>query len=325
MRPPGNRPCDDEKIPEGDQTSQAQSKVQLAVPARLFYTDHYSLPLPSGHKFPIRKYSLLRELLARDSACEFTAAPVANPKVICLAHDPAYVEAFLAGRLPAAVMRRIGFPWSEELVARTLASAGGTLSATEDALSRGWGGTLAGGTHHALYAEGAGFCVFYDIAIAIRKLQHEGRNMRAAVIDLDVHQGDGTAAMFRGDPQVFTFSMHGAGNFPFRKQESRLDVALPDGTGDEAYLERLSEALPQVLEFAPEIVFYQSGVDALASDRLGRLSLTAAGLQERDRRVFGICRSAGIPLVITLGGGYSEPIELSVESHANTFRLALKG
>jgi acetoin utilization deacetylase AcuC-like enzyme len=219
-------------------------------------------------------------------------------------------------------MRRIGFPWSPGLVERTLASAGGTLCATEDALSRGWGGTLAGGTHHALYAEGAGFCVFNDIAIAIRNLQQQGRIQRAAVVDLDVHQGDGTAAIFRGDPHVFTFSMHGAANFPFRKQESRLDIALPDETGDAAYLERLGAALPAVLGFTPEIVFYQSGVDALASDRLGRLLLTTEGLKERDRLVLGSCRAAEIPVVITLGGGYSEPIELTVEAHANTFRLA---
>jgi acetoin utilization deacetylase AcuC-like enzyme len=265
---------------------------------------------------------MLRELLARDGAFEFTPAPLASPATIALAHDPDYVQAFVEGRLPAAAIRRIGFPWSEEMVARTLASAGGTLCATEDALSRGWGGTLAGGTHHALYSEGAGFCVFNDIAIAIRNLQHSHRLKRASVIDLDVHQGDGTAAIFHGDPDVFTFSMHGAANFPFRKQESRLDIALPDGTGDDAYLAQLRTALPEVLKFEPEIVFYQSGVDALRSDRLGRLSLTHEGLKERDRFVLAACRTAGIPIVVTLGGGYSEPIDLTVEAHANTFRLA---
>lgn len=246
---------------------------------------------------------------------------MAEPAVIALAHDPAYVQAFIAGELTAAAVRRIGFPWSQGLVERTLASAGGTLCATEDALSRGWGGTLAGGTHHALYAEGAGFCVFNDIAIAIRNLQHHRRVKRAAVIDLDVHQGDGTAAILSADPDVFTFSMHGAANFPFRKQESRLDIALPDGIGDDVYLDRLRAALSQVVAFSPEIVFYQSGVDALASDRLGRLSLTTEGLKQRDRLVLEACRTAGIPVVITLGGGYSEPIELTVEAHANTFRL----
>jgi acetoin utilization deacetylase AcuC-like enzyme len=265
---------------------------------------------------------MLRERLERDSAFEFTPAPMADPATISLAHDPAYVRAFIEGSLQANATRRIGFPWSEALVDRTLASAGATLCATDDALQRGWGGTLAGGTHHALYAEGAGFCVFNDIAIAIRKLERDARVKRAAVVDLDVHQGDGTAAIFRTDPEVFTFSMHGAANFPFRKQESRLDIALVDGTGDEEYLANLFEALPHVFDFKPDIVFYQSGVDALATDRLGRLSLTSEGLQKRDRMVLEACRAAGIPVVITLGGGYSEPIELTVEAHANTFRLA---
>lgn len=266
----------------------------------------------------------MRELLQRSSEVrfEFTPAPLASPETVALAHDPCYVQAFVDGRLEPAAVRRIGFPWSQGLVERTLASAGATLGATRDALDRGWGGTLAGGTHHALYAEGAGFCVFNDIAIAIRKLQREARVRRAAVVDLDVHQGDGTAAIFSGDPDVFTFSMHGASNFPFRKQESRLDIALPDGTEDQEYLSRLNEALPRVLAFEPEIVFYQAGVDALESDRLGRLSLTPEGLKERDRVVLEVCRNRGIPLVVTLGGGYSEPLELTVEAHANTYRLA---
>jgi len=260
--------------------------------------------------------------LERDAAFEFTAAAMADPQIISLAHDPSYVRDFLDGTLDPRMMRRIGFPWSREMVARTLASAGGTLGATEDALDHGWGGTLAGGTHHALFAEGAGFCVFNDIAIAIRKLQVDGRVRRAAVVDLDVHQGDGTAAIFQGDPDVFTLSIHAAANFPFRKQESRLDIALADQTGDEEYLSRLSGVLPQVLDFRPEILYYQAGVDALASDRLGRLSLTHEGLRERDRMVLQACRASGIPVVITLGGGYGEPIEATVEAHANTFRLA---
>ena len=230
------------------------------------------------------------------------------------------MRAFLDGTLSAAAVRRIGFPWSREMVDRTLASAGATLAATRDALTVGWGGTLAGGTHHALYAEGAGFCVVNDIAVAIRKLQHDRGIGRAAVIDLDVHQGDGTAAIFQDDQRVFTFSMHGAANFPFRKQPSRLDIALRDGTEDDDYLRRLAQALPEVLAFAPEIVFYQAGVDTLASDRLGRLSLTSDGLAARDRMVFEACR--GIPFVVTMGGGYSEPIELTVEAHAQTYRLA---
>jgi acetoin utilization deacetylase AcuC-like enzyme len=267
---------------------------------------------------------MLRELLQSDATFDFTLAPLADPDTIGLAHEEDYVRAFVEGHLDAAAIRRIGFPWSQELVDRTLASAGGTLAATEDALLHGWGGTLAGGTHHALYAEGAGFCVFNDIAIAIRKLQRDAQLQRAAVIDLDVHQGDGTAAIFQGDPDVFTFSMHGAANFPFRKQQSRLDIALPDGTGDEPYLQHLADALPQIFEFRPEIVYYQSGVDALQSDKLGRLALTPEGLAARDRLVFDACRTARVPVVVTLGGGYSDPVELTVAAHAQTFRLAVK-
>jgi len=265
---------------------------------------------------------MLRELLERDCLFSFTPAQLADPATIALAHDPAYVRAFLDGTLDPRAMRRIGFPWSPAMVDRTLASAGSTLAATADALECGWGATLAGGTHHALYGEGAGFCVFNDIAIAIRKLQKDRRIARAAVIDLDVHQGDGTAAIFAADDNVFTFSMHGEGNFPFRKQASRLDIALPDGTGDQPYLERLCGALPEVAAFEPEIIFYQSGVDALATDRLGRLSLTPAGMMERDRLVFASCRELDVPVVVTLGGGYSDPIEATVEAHANTFRMA---
>lgn len=294
------------------------------LPAPLHYTDHFPLPLPEGHKFPIRKYRMLRDLLASDGTFHLLPAPLAAPEIIALAHDPAYVQSFLNGTLAPASIRRIGFPWSPEMVDRTLASAGSTLAAMEDALTRGWGGTLAGGTHHALYAEGAGFCVFNDIAIAIRKLQHENRIHRAAVVDLDVHQGDGTAEVFSTDHRVFTFSMHGASNFPFRKQSSRLDIALPDGTGDEVYLAHLRIALPEVLAFHPEILFYQAGVDALVTDRLGRLALTPEGLMARDEQVFEACRTAGIPVVVTLGGGYSDPVERTVEAHANTFRLAAK-
>jgi acetoin utilization deacetylase AcuC-like enzyme len=185
-------------------------------------------------------------------------------------------------------------------------------------------GGLAGGTHHAFRGEGSGFCVFNDIAIAILALREAGLARRAAVVDLDVHQGDGTAAIFEDDADVFTLSLHGANNFPFRKQRSSLDIELSDGTGDEEYLERLGPALCRVWEFEPEIVFYQSGVDGLATDRLGRLRLTHAGLGERDRMVFEALAERIIPAVLTLGGGYSEPIEETVNAHANTFKMAAK-
>jgi acetoin utilization deacetylase AcuC-like enzyme len=282
---------------------------------RLFYSDHHAIPLPPGHKFPARKYALLRARLAQDGVFEFEPAPFAEAAAIELAHDPAYVRGILDGTVDPRVMRRIGFPWSGQLVRRTLASVGGTLAATADALAGGFGGNLAGGTHHAFYAEGAGFCVFNDLAIAIRA---NGR--RAAVLDLDVHQGDGTAAIFENDRDVLTVSVHGENNFPFHKQRSGIDVALPDGTGDAEYLARLTEILPAIAEFQPEILFYQAGVDALAGDRLGRLRLSFSGLRQRDETIFDFVRKRALPIVVTLGGGYSDPIENTVEAHLNTFR-----
>ena len=260
-----------------------------------------------------------RERLAQDARFELKAAPLADRETVTLAHDPEYVDRVLGG---TADMRRIGFPWSEGLVRRTLASVGGTLAATMEALKSGVAGTLAGGTHHAFRDEGSGYCVFNDAAVAIHRLRRDGVVRRAAVIDLDVHQGDGTAHFFEDDRQVFTLSLHGKNNFPFRKQRSRLDIELADGTGDMEYLEALGRALPVVCEFRPEVVFYLSGVDALEADRLGRLALSLEGLKERDRRVMEAVQQWGVPLAITLGGGYAEPIELTVEAHANTFQTA---
>lgn len=292
------------------------------MPPRLFYTDHYALPLPDGHRFPIEKYRLLREALARDGTFTLEPAPLATREAIEQVHDPGYIEAFLSGTLDAGAIRRIGFPWSEGLVRRTLASVGSTLAATDEAMGRGWGGTLAGGTHHAFVAEGSGFCVFNDIAIAIRTLQRRHGLERIAVIDLDVHQGDGTAQIFAHDLRVLTLSVHCKSNFPLRKGQSRIDMELNAGVGDEEYLRVLERVLPQVLDFQPQAVFYQSGVDGLASDVLGHLDLTHAGLIDRDRLVMRCARELGVPFVITLGGGYSRPVEHTVEAHANTFRTA---
>src|SRR5579872_3596158 len=233
--------------------------MRVGTPRRLYYCDHHELPLPAGHKFPVQKYALLRQMLAADGCYQFEQAPFADPAIIRLVHDADYVQRFLDGTLTPSAMRRIGFPWSEGLVRRTLASVGGTLRAVADAMATGFGGNLAGGTHHAFRSEGSGFCVFNDIAIAIRK---SGR--RAAVVDLDVHQGDGTASIFEHDSAVLTVSLHGENNFPFRKQRSKIDVGFADGTGDEPYLAKLDEILTLVVEFGPEIIFYQSGVDALA-------------------------------------------------------------
>jgi acetoin utilization deacetylase AcuC-like enzyme len=290
----------------------------------LFYTDRYTLPLPEGHRFPIAKYRILRELLAADGHFRFELAPLADKEVIKLVHDPEYVEAFLSETLSQQAIRRIGFPWSEGLVKRTLASVGGTLAATREALANGWGGNLAGGTHHAFRGEGSGYCVFNDIAIAIEWLRSTGNMKRAAVIDLDVHQGDGTAQIFQDEADVLTLSLHCEVNFPFRKQQSKIDISLPEGIGDQEYLEALSKVLPRVFEFEPEIIFFQAGVDVLASDALGKLQLSPEGVKARDEQVISAVKNAGLPLVITIGGGYSKPIEFTAEAHANTYRTALR-
>jgi len=297
---------------------------KTASTPRLFYTDHHVLPLPPGHRFPIEKYRLLRELLESEGIFTLEPATLADLATIERIHDPEYVRAFVEGKLPDTAMRRIGFPWSEGLVTRTLASVGSTMAATREALAFGWSGTLAGGTHHAFRAEGSGYCVFNDIAVAIASLRAEPGIRRVAVVDLDVHQGDGTAEIFRDDPEVLTLSVHCKNNFPLRKQQSRIDVELDADAGDNVYLSKLTDVLPSVLAFSPEIIFYQSGVDGLAEDRLGKLSLTPAGLKERDRQVMKLAQAANIPLVITLGGGYADPIQLTVEAHANTFRTALE-
>ncbi len=290
---------------------------------RLFYTDHHAIELPPGHKFPMAKYRLLREALQRDGLYAMEPAPAAPLDLIQRVHDPAYVSAFVSGTLAPQAIRRIGFPWSPSLVARTLASVGGTLAATADALRTGYGGVLAGGTHHAFRAEGSGFCVFNDIAVAASSLLHDHGLQRIAIADCDVHQGDGTAQIFEHDPRVFTLSLHGRKNFPFRKQHSRLDVEFEDGTGDDEYLAALEASLEALFDFHPQAIFFQSGVDALACDRLGRLALTHEGLRRRDRLLLTLCHSRHVPVVVTLGGGYGSPIEATVEAHANTYRTAL--
>jgi acetoin utilization deacetylase AcuC-like enzyme len=291
---------------------------------RVFHCDRYRIALPPGHRFPMAKYTLLRErLLERGlvAAAELRESKPIDIGALRLAHTDAYVDAMIDGTLAPADERRLGFPWSEALVLRSRASVYGTVAAARQALEDGVAGNLAGGTHHAFADRGAGFCVFNDIAIAIRALQRERRIARAAVIDLDVHQGDGTAAIFEGDDSVFTLSLHGAKNFPFRKQRSRLDVELPDGCGDTEYLSKLEQQLGGALEGA-EIVFFQAGVDPLKEDTLGRLDLTLDGLRRRDRLVLEAAKARRLPIVLTLGGGYARPLELSIEAHAGTYREA---
>jgi acetoin utilization deacetylase AcuC-like enzyme len=272
------------------------------------------------------KYRLIREALLASGvlqADELIPAEPADPRVLLQVHTARWVEAVLENRLTEAEERRLGFPWSPELVVRSLASVGGTCAAAVRALDDGIGGNLAGGTHHAFPDHGEGYCVFNDIAVSIRALQAAGSIQRAVVVDLDVHQGNGTAAVFEGDADVFTFSMHGERNFPFRKQRSSLDIGLSDGVGDEVYLDALARHLPRVLEASrPDILYYQAGVDALAEDTLGRLSLSHAGLEARDAFVLEAARRSGVPVVVTLGGGYARPLEASVRAHIGTYRAA---
>ncbi len=238
-------------------------------------------------------------------------------------HTADYVRRFASGTLEPAEIRRVGFPWSPALVERSYRATGGTCEATERALDAGIGMNLAGGTHHAFPDHGEGFCVFNDVAVAVRRLQAAGRIARAAIVDLDVHQGNGTHAVFAGDPSVFTFSMHGRRNYPFHKVAGDLDVELEDGTGDDAYLERLAAELPGVLSRArPDLVVYLAGADAHENDRLGRLGLTADGLARRDVLVLQQCREVGLPVAVTVAGGYGRDLDLTVDLHVQTARIA---
>jgi acetoin utilization deacetylase AcuC-like enzyme len=295
---------------------------------RVCYSDRYLIELSPTHTFPIRKYRLVRDrLLAEGSLTHWhlIEPPLAADEDILLVHTADYWQRCATGKLTAAEVRRIGFPWSEALVCRSRASVQGTLIAARQALRDGVASNLAGGTHRAYPDHGEGYCVLNDIAIAARVLQHDGLLRRVAIIDCDVHQGNGTAAIFDGDAEVFTFSIHGAGNYPLRKETSRVDVALKDGAGDEEYLAALSAQVPHLLgEFQPEIVFYQAGVDPYGGDRLGKLRLTLAGLKRRDELVIGACRAAGVPVVTTMGGGYAKEISETVEAHCNTVRVALR-
>ncbi len=293
---------------------------------RVFHSDHHVVPLPPGHRFPMGKYRLLREaLLASDvlRPGDLVRAEPVPLEALLRVHTARWVSAVVDGGLTEAEERRLGFPWSRELVVRSRAAVGGTCAAAARALLDGIGGNLAGGTHHAFPDHGEGYCVFNDIAVSIRALQAERSIRRALVVDLDVHQGNGTAAVFQDDPDVFTFSMHGERNFPFRKQRSSLDVGLPDGAGDDVFLDVLARHLPRVVEASrPDIVYYQAGVDPLAEDTLGRLSLTHDGLEARDALVLDTAWRLGLPVVVTLGGGYARPLEASVRAHMGTYRVA---
>jgi len=293
---------------------------------RVFHSDCYPLDLPPGHRFPISKYGLLRqELLDRNiiQSDDFVETPLATKDQLLRVHTQTYVDAFMSGDLDVSAQRRIGLPWSEQLVNRCLASVGATVAAARTAVKMGVSGALSGGTHHSFEDRGEGFCVFNDIAVAIRELQYTGQVKRVLIVDLDVHQGNGNAKIFQSDPSVFTFSMHGAKNFPFRKEVSDLDVPLHDGIGDDEYLEALSSVWPDVLHnFDCDLVFYQAGVDVLNKDAFGRLKLSHEGIKKRDRLILEAVRAQRLPIVLTLGGGYAKPIQSSVLAYAGTYEVA---
>ncbi|MEY4506959.1 MAG: hypothetical protein RL297_1537 [Pseudomonadota bacterium] len=297
-----------------------------------FYADHFVLPLPQGHRFPMAKYALLRERLVLEvPSVALSEASAASDGELALAHTPAYIQAVVQGRLSAAAQREIGFPWSAAMVERSRRSVGATVQACRHVMAHGGlAANLAGGTHHAYADRGSGFCVFNDAAVAARLMQAEhGRAQRAqaplrvAIVDLDVHQGNGTASIFAHDASVFTLSMHGERNFPFRKEPSDLDVELPDGCGDDTYLEALEGAMDELdRRFAPGLVIYLAGADPHEGDRLGRLSLSFDGLEARDRRVMDWAWQRRIPLAFCMAGGYGVDIAQTVQAQVNTYRVA---
>jgi acetoin utilization deacetylase AcuC-like enzyme len=290
----------------------------------IYYTDHFVLPLPPGHRFPMAKYRRLRERVAGVAAERLREPPAATDVELARAHDPAYVDAATRGMLAPRAQRRIGFPWSPAMIERSRRSAGATIAACRSALAAGCGVNLAGGTHHAHRAHGEGFCVFNDAVVAARAMQAERRVERVLIVDLDVHQGDGTASIVADDPSIFTFSMHGRANFPFRKANSDLDVEFADNTEDAAYLRTLAVALPCALAAArPQLAIYLAGADPFKGDRLGKLALTKAGLAARDRLVLQALRERGIGVAIAMAGGYAEHIDDIVDIHFATVATAL--
>ena len=293
---------------------------------KAFYSDTFVLPLPDNHRFPMAKYRLLRERIVAEGIIapgDLLLPPAATDEQILRAHDVDYLERVVGGDLSAAEIRRIGFPWSPEMVERSRRSSGATIMACRTALDEGIAINLAGGTHHACRDHGEGYCVFNDSAIAARALQAEGRVRRVVILDLDVHQGNGTAQILAGDPTVFTFSIHGAKNFPFHKERSDLDIELPDGTGDAVYLELAEEGVRRAIAMSgADVAIYLAGADPYHGDRLGRMALSMAGLAERDRLVLGLCRETGLPVAIAMAGGYAKNVDDIVAIHTQTVRIA---
>jgi acetoin utilization deacetylase AcuC-like enzyme len=291
---------------------------------KAFYSDHFVLPLPDGHRFPMQKYSMVRQGVTQSvPGMEFHEAPFTSDGVLALAHHPAYIARVSNGELSPAEQKAIGFPWTPKMVERSRRSAGATIEACRAALGEGTAVNLAGGTHHAYADHGEGFCVFNDAAIAARLMQAERRIKRVAIVDLDVHQGNGTASILANDDSVFTLSLHGENNYPFKKETSDLDVALPDGTGDEAYLAALEGALAELLRrFDPQLIIYLAGADPHEGDRLGKLKLSLQGLAARDRMVLDTAHERGIPVAIAMAGGYGKIIQDTVAIHVQTIAIA---
>jgi acetoin utilization deacetylase AcuC-like enzyme len=291
-----------------------------------FYSDHFPIPLPPDHRFPIDKYRLLREMILSEQIIPCASMRVPDPATreqIYLAHDPVYVDHVIKGSLGEREIRRIGFPWSPELVVRSLHSVGGTIAACRTAIEAGASANLAGGTHHAHRDFGSGYCLLNDCAVAIKVVQLENLAENVIVLDCDVHQGDGTAAIFSSDPSVFTFSIHGARNFPFHKVPGNLDIELDDGTGDADYLQALETGLIQAFSaFEGDLVIYLAGADPFYDDRLGRLGLSKQGLAERDKLVLSTCQQAGLPVAIVMAGGYARNVADTVAIHKETVHQA---
>ncbi len=290
---------------------------------KVFYSPYYYADIGETHVFPIKKFELVRDKLLLEGTLESDEIIEPQPAAIedlCLVHTLDYVTRFMEGKLTEKEIRRLGLPWSKSLVRRSFLATSGTINAGKHALRYGISSNLAGGTHHAYPDRGEGFCVFNDVAVAIRVLQRENLIKKALVIDCDVHQGDGTAFIFQHDKDVFTFSMHGAKNYPLHKEKSSLDIELADGTTDDEYLEILEQALPRIFMHNPDVVFYLAGADPYEKDKLGRLKLTIDGLRRRDEMVLKFAKDHQIPIVTTMSGGYAEKLEDTVEIHANTIR-----
>jgi acetoin utilization deacetylase AcuC-like enzyme len=293
---------------------------------KIFLSDHVTLPLPQGHRFPAEKYSRLRQRVIE--AClvppqNLIVCEPATLEQLLRVHTPDYVQRVLQGLLTEKEVRRTGFPWSQGLVERSLRSVGGTIAACRAALDEGIAVNLAGGTHHAFPDHGEGYCVFNDVAVAARAMQAENRAIQIVFIDLDVHQGNGSAAIFAGDDRVFTFSVHGAKNFPFHKEIGSLDIALPDKTGDDQFLEAVSQGTRTALERAhASLAIYLAGADPFVGDTLGRMAVSKEGLAERDRIVFDLCTQYGLPVAVVMAGGYARNIEDTVDIQFNTVRIA---